>query len=117
MRWVQPWAPDPCDAAVAAKATRNTTPKARAGRARSDQPSTSRMRRDSANGATNDGIAATKKATTWIVPCQEEAATDDVHPASAARQSSRKNASLTLSSAGSDTGTSSALGATPRPGT
>ena len=40
-----------------------------------------------------------------------------MHPASAARQSSRKNASLRLSSAGSDTATSTALTAKPRPGT
>src|SRR5204863_2119417 len=113
----QPWALEPCDAAVATKTARNATPKMRAGRARSDHPSTARMRWESANGATNVGMAATMKTMMWIVPCQDEAATDDEHPASATRQSSRRNASLRLSSAGSDTATSTALTATRRPGT
>ena len=46
-------------------------PNQKVGRERSFQPSTIRMRRESANGAMTVARAATAKTTTCIVPCHE----------------------------------------------
>ena len=60
--------------------------------------------------------AATAKHTMWAVPCHDDIACDAVHPGSAARQSRRKKASVTLSKAGSESATSTPANREPNTG-